>query len=67
MEPTKKKFNSEFYEDVGDPLAEFRKKNGGARFVKGGKDPFARDPDVMQAKRQQKLIDDTNNLNVNTW
>jgi len=56
MQQAKKpNFDSDFYEDVGDPLAGFRKKHRGGRINKKGKDPFSKDPDVMQAARQDKL------------
>lgn len=64
MEPRKPKFNTEFYEDAGDPLLKFRKKHGGACFAKKGADPFARDPDVIQAKRQAKLIEDIGKMDT---
>ena len=65
METRKPKFNSEFYEDEGDPLVNFRKKNGGACFTKRKDgDPFSKDPDVMQSKRQMKLIEDMGKVDI---
>ena len=55
MESKKPNFKSEFYEDAEDPLNGFRKQYGGARFKKKGGDPFAKDPDVVQSQRQEKL------------
>ena len=57
MESQKPNFNSKFYEDAGDLLAGFRKKNPGARFGKKGKDPYSKDPDVLQSQRQDKLVE----------
>ena len=48
-------FNSEFYEDEGDPLAAFRKQYRGAVVGKNGVDPFKDDPDVLQSNREEKL------------
>ena len=64
MEPTKPNFNSDFFEDVGDPLIEFRKKYKGAvKMTKKGIDPTDSDPDLIQAARQTKLIKDIENMN----
>jgi len=55
---------NEFYEDVGDPLATFRKHHKGGAMdskKKKGKDPFRNDPDSLQGKRQEKLEKDQNN------
>ena len=60
----KPNFKSEFYEDAGDPLAEFRKKCRGPAVGKKGKDPFANDPDVLQAQREEKLIEDSRNIDT---
>jgi len=56
--------NSEFYEDAGDQLAGFRKQYRGARKNTKGKDPFANDPDVLQSQREEKLKDDSDNINL---
>lgn len=61
MKPEKPSLIEDFYENVGDPLAGFRRRNGGAIVNKKGKDPFAKDPDVVQAQRQQKLEKDIEN------
>ena len=66
MEPRKPKFSGAFYEDAGDLLAGFRKKHGGARFVKKGGDPFAKDPDVVQSERQSKLVNDISNMDISS-
>ena len=53
----------DFYEDADDALAGFRKTyKGGVQPLKNGKDPFDSDPDVIQAKRQDKLADDQKNM-----
>jgi len=62
MKDGKPNFNSEFYEDAGDPLAEFRQKHGGAKINRKGKDPFANDPDVLQSQREEKLKEQTRNM-----
>jgi len=64
MEAKTPNFNSEFYEDEGDLLAGFRKKNGGARMTKKGVDAFAKDPDVLQAERQEKLANEIRNADI---
>jgi hypothetical protein len=53
--------NSEFYEEVGDPLAAFRRTYGGAMRDDKGKDPFAKDPDVLQSEREEKLREQESN------
>jgi hypothetical protein len=53
---------SDFYEEVPDPLADFRNKYGGGIYEKNGKDPFAKDVDVMQAERDRKLQEDQSNM-----
>lgn len=53
---------SDFYEDAGDLLADFRNRYGGAVPDKKGKDPFAGDPDVMQAEREAKLYEQQQNM-----
>lgn len=64
MSSRKPNFNSEFYEDAGDPLAEFRKQNRGARVGKNGKDLFANDPDVLQSAREEKLKEKIRNMDI---
>lgn len=64
MEPKKSNLNSAFYEEAGDLLAGFRKKNGGARIIDKGGDPFAKDPDVLQAQRQEKLAAEIRNADI---
>jgi len=64
MEPKTTNFNSEFYEDEGDLLSEFRKKNRGARYLIKGVDAFAKDPDVLQAERQEKLAEKIRNADI---
>lgn len=54
-------FNSEFYEDEGDPLAAFRKQYRGAVVGKNGVDPFKDDPDVIQSRREEKLRESEKN------
>lgn len=49
------KLNTEFYEDVGDLLADFRKKYNGGLIGKNGKDPFDSDPDMIQSSRETNL------------
>lgn len=49
------KYDNEFYEDAGDILAGFRKQHGGGFIEKNGKDPFAKDPDMIQSGRDDKL------------
>lgn len=56
-----KKKLEEYYEDAGDPLALFRARNGGGFIEKKGKDPFAKDLDVMQAERTKKMEEDFRN------
>jgi hypothetical protein len=51
----KEEYDNDFYEEAGDLLAGFRKKNGGGFVVKDDKDPFANDPDVLQSGRDDKL------------
>lgn len=53
--------NSEFYEDAGDLLADFRKLYRGGAIDKNGKDPFDKDIDVIQSVRETKLRDQENN------
>lgn len=60
----KPNFDSDFYEDEGDPLSDFRKKYGGARIDKKGNDPFANDPDMIQSRRQEKLREDSLNIDL---
>ena len=57
----KKKKLSDYYEEVGDPLAAFRAKHGGGFIEKNGKDPFAKDVDVMQSERTKKMEEDFRN------
>jgi hypothetical protein len=64
MESKKPKFNSDFYEEANDVLAGFRKQYGGARFLKKGGDPFAKDPDVVQSQRQEKLVKEIRNVDT---
>lgn len=64
MQSRKPNFSSSFYEDAGDLLAGFRKKNGGARFGKKGADPFSKDPDVVQSQRQEKLAKEIRNMDM---
>jgi hypothetical protein len=64
MEAKKPQFSSAFYEDAGDLLAGFRKINGGARIAKKGADAFAKDPDVLQSQRQEKLIEQIRNADI---
>lgn len=49
------KYDNDFYENVGDLLADFRKQGGGGIIEKDGKDPFAKDPDIIQSGRDDKL------------
>jgi hypothetical protein len=51
----------DYYEDAGDPLATFRAINGGGFIEKNGKDPFAKDVDILQSERTQKMEDDFRN------
>lgn len=51
----------DFYEDVGDPLASFRAIHGGGFIEKNENDPFAKDVDVIQSERTQKMEDDFRN------
>lgn len=67
MEAKKPNFNSEFYEDEGDLLSEFRKKNRGARSLIKGVDAFAKDPDVLQAERQEKLANEIRNADISGY
>lgn len=57
----KKRKVSDYYEEAGDPLAAFRAKYGGGFIEKNGKDPFAKDIDVIQSERTQKMEDDFRN------
>ena len=62
MEPAREpNFKTKFYEDVGDPLAGFRKQYRGGALDKKGKEAFAKDPDVLQAEREEKLKKDEYN------
>lgn len=54
-------FNSEFYEDAGDPLAAFRQQYGGGVIGKNGDDPFKDDPDIQQSGREDKLREEERN------
>jgi len=67
MQSQKPKFSSSFYEDADDPLVGFRKKYGGALFVKKGGDPFSKDPDVLQSQRQEKLIKDMRSVDTTSY
>jgi len=59
---TQKKLKlSDYYEEVSDPLAEFRRINGGAFIERDGKDPFAKDVDVMQSERTKQMETDFKN------
>jgi hypothetical protein len=51
------KYDNDFYEDAGDLLVDFRKHNSGGFIEKDGKDPFAKDSDVIQSEREDKLRD----------
>ena len=64
METRKPNLSGAFYEEVEDVLAPFRKKYGGARFDKKGQDPFAKDPDIIQSQRQEKLGQDIRNVDT---
>jgi len=54
----------DYYEDAGDPLAQFRRLHSGGFIEKDGKDPFEKDVDVMQYDRQQKLETDTQDMGL---
>ena len=59
------KYDNDFYEEVGDILAPFRKKYGGALIGKNGADPFEKDPDSIQGDHDEKLrTKQSNNLNL---
>lgn len=51
------KYDNDFYEDAGDLLSDFRKQHGGGFIEKDGKDVFAKDSDILQAARDDKLRD----------
>lgn len=55
---------SDYYEEAGDPLAAFRVKYGGGFIEKNGKDPFAKDVDVMQSERTKKMEEDFRNAGL---
>lgn len=57
-------YDSNFYEDEGDPLKQFRKTHGGGFTVKNDKDPFAKDRDVVQFDHENKLRESQDNLNL---
>ena len=56
----KNKLSSQYYEEVGDPLAGFRKIIPGGLPYKDGKDDgWHKDPDWVQHIREKKLNDDS--------
>ena len=62
--PMKEVYDNNFYEEEGDPLAHFRKTQGGGFIVKNGKDPFDKDMDVIQDGHETKLRESQGNLNL---
>ena len=58
---------SRFYEDAGDLLQPFRARYGGGRMRKDNKDPYGLDPDVVQAKRTDKLINSAREMGIDGW
>ena len=61
------KYDNDFYETAGDPLKKFRKKYKGAIIAKNGKDPFNKDPDVIQSIKEEKLKERINNIDINGY
>lgn len=59
--------DTRFYENVGDPLAAFRARYGGGKTRKDGKDPFGLDPDIIQSKRTDKLINSAKSMGLDGW
>lgn len=52
---------TDYYEEEGDPLAQFRARYGGGFVESEGNVPFAKDIDVIQAERTDKMDEDFRN------